>query len=212
MEFCVVFAFTLWPFVYGSVGALLTTLPEAPISQGHLSSLLVSELVVLAMILPFLHARGWKASELGLNFTWRDVPQAALLLGLAYLGYMVLWLCVSLAFPEAASAAASRNLVGANLGLGTVIATSLVNGVFEELFVVGYLIQGLRSRVSVVAAINISVFIRLTYHLYQGSIGVIGIVPFGLVFAWWYVRSGRLWPLMIAHAAQDLIALAQNLE
>ncbi|MFD1296210.1 CPBP family intramembrane glutamic endopeptidase [Lysobacter gummosus] len=41
--------------------------------------------------------------------------------------------------------------------------------------------------------------IRIAYHLYQGSAGVVSIVPMGLAYAWLYARTGRLWPLVLAH-------------
>jgi membrane protease YdiL (CAAX protease family) len=53
----------------------------------------------------------------------------------------------------------------------------------------------------------ISAAIRLLYHLYQGPLAFFGIVPFGLVVAGWYARSGRLWPVIVAHAIGDFIAL-----
>ena len=32
--------------------------------------------------------------------------------------------------------------------------------------------------------------------------------PLALLFAWWYARTARLWPLIVAHAMLDLAALA----
>jgi membrane protease YdiL (CAAX protease family) len=45
------------------------------------------------------------------------------------------------------------------------------------------------------------------YHLYQGVLGALTIAPVGLLFAYWYVRSGRLWPLIVAHGLIDFIGL-----
>jgi hypothetical protein len=66
-----------------------------------------------------------------------------------------------------------------------------------------------KSAGSTTAGVNVSVAIRLLYHLYQGGIGVIGIIPFGLIFAWWYARIGRLWPLFVAHGLTDAAGLLQ---
>jgi membrane protease YdiL (CAAX protease family) len=41
--------------------------------------------------------------------------------------------------------------------------------------------------------------VRLLYHLYQGPIGVVTIVPMGLLFGYAYARSRQLWPLIFAH-------------
>ena len=50
--------------------------------------------------------------------------------------------------------------------------------------------------------------IRIAYHLYQGSAGVVSIVPMGLAYAWLYARTGRLWPLVLAHVLLGAWALA----
>jgi len=52
-----------------------------------------------------------------------------------------------------------------------------------------------------------SLAIRLTCHLYQGAAGVIGIVPLGFIFTYWYARTGRLWPVVLAHALFDVAGL-----
>lgn len=54
---------------------------------------------------------------------------------------------------------------------------------------------------------NVSVAIRASYHLYQGPIGAISLVIVGLMLGWWFVRTGRLWPAIIAHGLIDLLAL-----
>ncbi len=56
-------------------------------------------------------------------------------------------------------------------------------------------------------AVNISVAIRLAYHLYQGPAGIINIVPGGLIFAYWFAKTGRLWPVVTAHAIHDLASM-----
>ena len=39
-------------------------------------------------------------------------------------------------------------------------------------------------------------------------VGVLGIVPMALLFAYWYAHTRRLWPLIVAHAILDLVGLA----
>jgi membrane protease YdiL (CAAX protease family) len=83
----------------------------------------------------------------------------------------------------------------------------LINPIFEELIVVGYLIPVLEKMKNLTFAINVSVMIRLLYHLYQGPVGVVSIVPMGLLFAYWYAYKRNLWPLLIAHFIEDLLGL-----
>jgi uncharacterized protein len=83
----------------------------------------------------------------------------------------------------------------------------LINPFFEEVFVCGYVMTALKRADNPWAAINTSVAIRMLYHLYQGPKGVLSIIPFGLIFGFSYARTGRLWPLVIAHSIADLLAL-----
>ena len=51
--------------------------------------------------------------------------------------------------------------------------------------------------------IALSAVIRLSYHVYQGPIILVSILPMGILFAWLYWRTKRLWPLILAHAVLD---------
>lgn len=57
-------------------------------------------------------------------------------------------------------------------------------------------------------AANVSAGGRLLYHLYQGPLAVVGILPSALLFGYWFARAGRLWPLVVAHAILDALAVA----
>jgi membrane protease YdiL (CAAX protease family) len=84
---------------------------------------------------------------------------------------------------------------------------SFANGWAEEVIVVGFLITRLRQlQVSPVAAVLASSLLRGVYHLYQGFGAGLGNVAMGLVFGYVYLRTGRLWPLIIAHGLIDSVA------
>jgi membrane protease YdiL (CAAX protease family) len=89
-----------------------------------------------------------------------------------------------------------------------IIAVSIINPIFEEAIVVGYIIPVLKDRTGVLFAINISVLVRLLYHLYQGPIAAITIIPMGLIFAFVYTKWKNIWPLIIAHSIMDFIAFS----
>ncbi|MGQ0840493.1 CPBP family intramembrane glutamic endopeptidase [Actinokineospora sp.] len=77
----------------------------------------------------------------------------------------------------------------------------------EEVLVVGYLISrlrhlGFRENSSLVVA----AVVRGSYHLYQGFGGFVGNVVMGLVFGRVWQRTGRLWPLVLAHTLLDFVA------
>jgi membrane protease YdiL (CAAX protease family) len=87
------------------------------------------------------------------------------------------------------------------------LLVAFANGWAEEVIVVGFLLTRLRQlRVNLVAAVIISSVLRGVYHLYQGFGAGLGNLAMGLVFGYVYVRTGRLWPLIVAHALIDAVA------
>ena len=87
------------------------------------------------------------------------------------------------------------------------LMVAFANGWAEEVIVVGFLLTRLRQlRVGPVAAVVASSLLRGAYHLYQGFGAGLGNVAMGLVFGYVYVRTGRLWPLIVAHALIDAVA------
>lgn len=87
------------------------------------------------------------------------------------------------------------------------VAAALQNGLLEEVVVVGYLHERLSDlgwrTWPVIAS---SALLRGSYHLYQGFGPAVGNVVMGLVFGWWYQRTGRVMPLVIAHTLLDVVA------
>lgn len=87
------------------------------------------------------------------------------------------------------------------------ILAAFANGFAEEVVVVGYLITRLRQLgLGAPIAVAISSLLRGVYHLYQGFGAGLGNVAMGLVFGYVWCRTGRLWPLVIAHGVIDTVA------
>jgi uncharacterized protein len=87
------------------------------------------------------------------------------------------------------------------------LITAFANGWAEEVIVVAFLLTRLHQlRVNPVAAMLASSLLRGAYHLYQGFSAGLGNVAMGLVFAYVWRRTGRLWPLIIAHGIIDSVA------
>jgi membrane protease YdiL (CAAX protease family) len=98
-----------------------------------------------------------------------------------------------------------------DITLPTLVAASIVNPIYEELFLCGYIVTALKDRVGFWSAVNTSIAIRLVCHLYMGGKAALFILPLGFVFTYYYARSNRLWPLVIAHAVIDALGLLQYL-
>lgn len=82
-------------------------------------------------------------------------------------------------------------------------------GLHEEVLFRGFILGRLKALFrSNVAAVLISSLVFGLLHFYQGPIGVVQTTSVGIVFAMVVIRSGSLWPAILAHAAFDTIGLA----
>lgn len=87
------------------------------------------------------------------------------------------------------------------------ILAAVQNAVLEEVVVVGYLVTRLRTlgwRLGTV--ITTSALLRGSYHLYQGFGAFIGNAVMGVVFAFLFLRTRRVLPLIVAHTLLDAVA------
>jgi uncharacterized protein len=204
-EFSIVIFVAFGYFIFNSLVLLITSSSSVPISEDHLRFLIIYELITLAVLGAFLFVRGWRLQQLGFVPSVKDTGVGFGLALVAYIAYVIVWLVAASFLPSLAAQA--KGFIGPGLNLTTILAVSLVNPIFEELFVCGYIISSLRKTHSASFAINVSVGIRLAYHLYQGELGVIGMVPLGLIFAYWFAKTNRLWPIIVAHGLFDFLSL-----
>lgn len=208
-EFVVVVAVAFGYFIYVSLLTVLapatSSLAQAPITDAGLRWLVIHEVTVTALLATWLWTRGWRFAELGLGFAGRDLLPAVLLTLGAYATYQVVVVAGEIAWTG--FAASSDGLASGAITLAAALAVSIVNPIFEEVFVCAYVIRALQRTRSTAFAVNVSVAIRVAYHLYQGAAGAITIIPLGLMFGWWFARTGRLWPVILAHAVLDLVGL-----
>lgn len=87
------------------------------------------------------------------------------------------------------------------------IGVAVTNGVLEEVVIVGFLLTRLRQcGWATWAALSAGAVIRGAYHLYQGFGGGLGNVVMGLVFGWFFLRTRRVGPLVVAHTLLDVVA------
>ncbi|WP_448854346.1 CPBP family intramembrane glutamic endopeptidase [Corynebacterium frankenforstense] len=84
---------------------------------------------------------------------------------------------------------------------------SAANAFGEEAVVVVWLVTRLRHLgLRPDGAIAASAVLRGLYHLYQGVSAGLGNLVMGVLFAWYFHRTGRWWPLVIAHFLIDAVA------
>lgn len=126
----------------------------------------------------------------------------ALLIGLPGLGFYVLARILGLS-----ADVEPAELYDTWWRIPVLLGVAFANGWAEEIIVVGFLLTRLRQLdVSPGRALVISSLLRGAYHLYQGYSAGLGNIVMGLIFGYVWQRTGRLWPLIIAHALIDAVA------
>jgi uncharacterized protein len=81
------------------------------------------------------------------------------------------------------------------------------NAVLEEVVVVGYLVTRLEQLgLRLPAVVALSAALRGSYHLYQGFGGFLGNAVMGVVSAYFFTRTRRVGPLVLAHTLLDTVA------
>lgn len=207
-EFVIVVVAAFGPIVVYNIQLVLQGAPpNNHIRDGEIIRLLIDEAMLLLVLGSFLYARGWTLERIGLG---PHLKETMFGIGLFVVAELLSQMAVSvtiLLVPEFEKAEAEFAAARGALNPVLVIALSVVNPIWEEGFLCGYMITALRGRTQWSVAVAASVAVRTVYHFYQGPLGVISILPFGIVLTLCYLRWGRLWPLIVAHVAGDYIPL-----
>jgi membrane protease YdiL (CAAX protease family) len=226
VELVVVFLVTLGSSGLSSLVSLIDSL-LAPVPLSAQSVAIVvpqaqaSYLDLIKQLLSIVRGLAWGA--LGLYLLWRSGVDLRTRLGLdrrrpwSDLGTGVA-LCAVIGIPGIAlylgAVALDINLTVEVSTLNDVwwrlpvlVLAAIENGFLEEVLVVGYLVTRLdQLKVPGWAAVAVSAVLRGSYHLYQGFGGFLGNAVMGVVFASWFRRTRRLWPLVIAHSLLDIVS------
>lgn len=202
VEFAIVILVAFGIFAYAAIISWSRGARYDVITNADLFWLVTYELFAFLIIATFLRARQWKLSDLHPQVSWK-LTGAGVLLTLGTL------LCSTVVGAGFGAWYEFPPLDTSHLDFGTVLLFSVVNGIYEETFVVGYVVGCLARRSTWVVIIS-SASIRFSYHVYQGPEAVVFILPIGLVFAYLYVKYRRLWPLVLCHIILDVVALTSR--
>src|ERR1700733_167441 len=190
-EFVVVVATAFGYFILGSILVALRPHIGPFHTNRSLLVLCIYELILMAILFPFLRIRGWTFSKIGLAPTWRDTGTGFLLFLAFYAVWVVVWIATVTVAPETAQRMSETHIIKQVIPATTIVANGTINPFFEEVFVCGYVMTALRKQGHIWFALNASVAIRLLYHLYQGPLGVLSIIPMGLLSGYWFAKTGR---------------------
>lgn len=188
----------------GSTTTINRPLAEQPwldlLSQ--LASISLS-LVPILLALYFLRQDG---IPLGLKPKWKDLWHAlglAAAIGIPGIGLYFLALELGL----------TSRVVPSSLGehfwtIPVLLLAALRAGLLEEIIAVGFVMKKLRlisPTISLLAVVLVSALFRASYHLYQGYSAFLGNFVMGLVFAYYFHKTGRVAPLVIAHTLMNSV-------
>ena len=193
-------------FIFLSLSAVAAGFPRGgAFSDAAFAQIIATELALGGAALALLRARGYPIGQVLPSPSVRGSVLGFALLAVALLAW---WLVAAL-FPGSAfeRQPIADIMAGSSVSAPSVVALGIVNGLYEETFLVGYLVRGFREQ-GPALAIGLSALVRLLYHLYQGPLGALSALVFGVVVSLFYWRTGRLWPVVFAHALADVIAFS----
>ncbi len=166
-----------------------------------LIGLVIMELVLGAMALGMLKFRGYDVQSLYPTPTWRGSLHGAAL-------YVCTFFVTTVIGAFFVGTLDQQPIVQAMTqsrpSLHVVILMALVNGAFEEVFLLGFLMRGMRQH-GLAIALGMPLVVRALTHVYQGPFGVVSVLAFGLVLGLAYARSNRLYPMVLAHMLADIV-------
>jgi membrane protease YdiL (CAAX protease family) len=212
VEFLVVIVWAFGLPIFTSILSLGQPQGAAVFNDAALIGTVVFELMVAAGLVWFLRVRDWTLAQVGLRVDLRQTAWGIALLAAYYAATVLLQIAARALPVDMPTLIAQMPRTDGRISMEIVFVVSVVNGVFEEVFVAGYAITALQRARGMWTAINVSTAIRVMYHLYQGPFAFLSIVPMGLLFGYWYSRTRQLWPLIVAHVLLDIVGLLYGLQ
>ncbi len=172
VEFLVVITWAFGLAIFASILSIGMTPQDANglYNNSGLIGDLIFELVQSLFIIWFLRIRGWTLEKLRSERDLARHPVGVGLLAITYglwigVQYLAQWF-----MPEQMQAAEARYPTASpDLSMSLVFVASVVNGIFEEVFVAGYVIAAMGPVRGMWAAINVSTGIRLMYPPVPGA-------------------------------------------
>jgi len=158
--------------------------------------------MALAVIIWIGNIRGWTLQKLGIRISWKGTGGGILLAAVSYAATYGVWTIYELIIPPK-----RLSIIVTGLAIPVIIATQIVNAVFEEVVEAGYFINTF-SRFGMWFAILAGTLLRELYHLpLMRMEALLGLIPTFLMFGYVYWRWRQLWPLVVAHMLRDFYFL-----
>lgn len=187
--------------IYSSIQMVSAGFNGGAFTDANLQSLIVIEIILGGVALLILYVRGFAISTL---YPAPSLSGVAVGIATYVVAVGAVWISTA-PFASSQGAQPIDSMVAhASVSLSTVVPMALINGAYEEIFLLGFLLRGMRGY-GLSVAMGVSLLVRVLYHLYQGPLGAISVLAFGLVLSLNYVRTGSLFTAVFAHVLADII-------
>jgi membrane protease YdiL (CAAX protease family) len=221
LETAVVICVTVLPRIVNSINSYLTLLaddraPEVyPALQSIASRALTGSQILshasgllLVAFLVWRNKEAWSSFGLVRPKPFRDTIVGIVLMFVARLPGVVLVTVLPRKAIESHSDAYAMPHVSLEGITLVIVLSACTAAVFEECIFRGYLLQ----RVSQCTGsrwwgVVFSTALFGIMHIYQGIYAMIALAGMGFIFAFAYLRLNRLWPLIVAHTINNLMAV-----
>ncbi|HEY0372608.1 MAG TPA: CPBP family intramembrane glutamic endopeptidase [Thermoanaerobaculia bacterium] len=202
-ELILVNLITFGPFAVRSIIGLTERNTAIVFDDKRALFILGTELVCGTLAALLLRARGWTPSALGLRITMPQTIAGMLVLIGSNIVITSFYLLVRSGSGIDLDKVTSFE---ATLTWPVLIGLTLINPLYDELFLVAYNLEAGKPH-GAAFAITLSAGIRFLCHLDQGPIAAVTILPLGLIFAVVYWRWRVVWPLVVAHGVMDFVGM-----
>ena len=211
-EAAIVYGATVGPSIVGALVWGIDARDSSAFTNEHLYGIVLWEILLAGLLVPWLWTRGWKPWAAAGAPEPVDVLRGSGVWLLATACVWTTWATFALLQPAlAAGLATEQRYTGTPAAAAAIVLASVLNPVFEEFLWLGYGVQRLGERFGLRTAIATSIVLRTAVHAYQGPGALLGVLPIAVALTWYYARTRRLWPVIVAHVLWDAIGLAARL-
>lgn len=180
--------------------------PLAEVPWLDLVSQLASIILALVPVLLALYFLKQDEVSLGLRPRWSDLRQVVLVAaGVGIPGIGLYFLALELGL----TARVIPSALGDNWWtIPVLLLAALKAGILEEVVAVGFFMNKLskwKPEFSIWTLIVLSALFRASYHSYQGFSAFFGNFVMGIVFAFWFYKTKRVAPLVLAHFLMNTV-------
>jgi membrane protease YdiL (CAAX protease family) len=180
--------------------------PLAEVPWLDLVSQVASITLALVPVLLAIYLLAQDGVSLGLKPRWSDLKQVVLVAaGVGIPGIGLYFLALELGL----TARVIPSALGDNWWtIPVLLLAAMKAGLLEEIIAVGFFMSKLskwKPEISIFGVIVLSALFRASYHSYQGFSAFVGNFVMGLVFAFWYYKTKRVAPLVLAHFLMDAV-------